>query len=329
MEHRPLIRLLRGAITEEVHRGSIVVCQGRKIVYSIGHTDWPTPMRSTAKPFQLLPLIQADGISKFKLTNSDIAVMVSSHNGEERHVNQIVQLLNRNGLSIEALYCGVHPPYLVSMLDDLISAGKTSLEQVHNNCSGKHAGMLLSCVLYDYEVSHYWKSSHALQRLILKSMSDILELKTSSISLALDGCGVPTFCVPLRNIALAYEKLAVSFSGKTSSALCTIGNAMIKEPFMVAGTGRIETEIMYKHQIVMKSGSSGIFCVSIPKTGMAVALKMESGSDDVSEVVVAEVLRQLGVLAPRSSLYQKNAHRNIHTWTGVDCGYYEPLFSIS
>jgi len=324
-----LARATRGGITEEIHRGSVVVVQGGKTVFCIGDPSVVIPMRSTAKPFQIVPLLESGGIDRFALELNDIATMVSSHNGETVHIEQVRSLLARGGFTEVDLKCGVQPPYFTWITDQIYRESGCGPLPVHNNCSGKHVGMLLLCVLMHCEREGYWKIEHPIQQLILQTVTSCLRLTPSSIHLALDGCGVPTFCAPLEKVALAYESLGVQSQAKTESALHLVGQAMLTYPHYVAGTGRLDTEIMLLRPIIAKSGSSGVFAIAVPERSLGIAIKIESGSEEASECVAMAILEQLGILGDLE-LERLHQFRRIPrmTWTEAQCGYWEPIFRL-
>ncbi len=324
----PLIHVIRGKTIEEVHRGSIAVSLNGRTIASLGDVNSITIMRSTAKPFQILPLIEGNGISKFNLTQSDISVMVSSHNGENRHIERIKNILSRNGIDGSELFCGIHMPYSIHALQEIMQANLALPTPFHNNCSGKHAGMLLTCLLKKFELKNYWNIAHPLQKIILNVIANILDCHVSEIYVSLDGCGVPTFGIPLYKLAIAYEKLATSVSANDNSHLALIGGAMMFDPFMLAGTERIETEVMNKYKYILKSGSSGVFTMALPDKKIGIALKMESGSEDASEVVAINILYQMGLISESDDVYLKYGHKETFTCTNFRSGSYEPVFSL-
>lgn len=321
-----LVRVTRGNVTEEIHRGSVAVVQDGKIVYSLGQSNLVTPVRSAAKPFQILPLLEDGGLDQFNLGLDDIAVMVSSHNGEPLHVRQVRSLLSRGGSQESDLKCGIHPPYYSWIVN---SYKDSKWSAVNNNCSGKHAGMLLLCTLKGFGVDGYWKTEHPVQQLVLERTARCMGLTPSEMEIALDGCGVPTSCAPLWALATAYHQLAIELESNSQSALCMVGAAMLAHPFLVAGTERVDTELMRLGLIVAKSSSSGVFALALLGLGMGIAIKVESGSEDASECVAVAVLEQLGILSD-SDIEALDEYRYppVKTWTGVMCGRLEPVFDL-
>lgn len=291
-----LVRAIRGRTTEEIHRGFIVVLKDGDVIFSLGSSSELIPMRSVAKPFQIVPLLESGGMDRFSLGLDDIATMVSSHNGEDIHVQQVRSLLARGGLAANSLRCGVQTPYFPWIADQIYRKDVLGPSPIHNNCSGKHAGMLLLCTLMGLDIDADREVNHPAQQLTGSAVARFLGMAPDSIHLALDGCGVPTFCVPLENIALAYESLSIEYRATIRSPLNIVAHAMLAYPQYVAGKDRLDTEVMLLHPILAKSGSSGVYAIAVPEHNVSIAIKIESGSEDASECAAVAILHQLGII---------------------------------
>src|SRR5215468_11138731 len=192
MEAPPVLaRVLRGGRIESVHRGNAAaVTAGGRLVACAGMPSGRVYLRSAAKPFQAMPLLEAGGERAFRLTSSDIALMCSSHGGEPRHVEGARRLLARGGFTEKDLACGAHWPMHEPSARRLRRMGRKATP-LHNNCSGKHAGLLLACRLYGFPAVDYWKPSHAIQREVLARMARWTGVPASRIEIAVDGCSLP------------------------------------------------------------------------------------------------------------------------------------------
>ena len=326
----PLVEITRSGIVEEIHRGSIVVIQDNKMIRTLGNADVITPMRSTAKPFQLLPLLKNGGRKTYNLSDAEIAVMVSSHNGEKAHIETIRNLLARTNLDESLIKCGTHPAYFEWIMEEILRETGRNVTPLHNNCSGKHAGMLLLAKRLGYILDNYWEENHPVQLLILQDLSELLERGVNSISKGVDGCGVPTFNISLEELARLYYKISAANITDDEDALGVIANAMIKQNFMVGGSDRLDTDLMKTGKFIGKVGSQGIFCISIPSAKIGIAVKIESGSENAAESSALEVLKQLNFISHDELLsLEKYWHRSIRTWTNVSIGSYKPVFDIS
>jgi len=290
MECVPLVKLTRSGITECVHRGSIAVFRKDKLTYYEGNPYVEFPMRSTAKPFIAIPLIANEGINRYSLSQKELAVMVSSHNAEQVHRDTVASILKKIGMTEKDLKCGTHDPYFDWILQD------NKLTAIYHNCSGKHAGLLMLCNLLKITKDNYWELNHPAQQNIVAELADYLELRPRAIKIGIDGCGVPTYGITLSKLAEAYAKLL------HDERMSYIKNAILEEPFMLAGTDRVDSDIISLCGYIAKSGSEGIFCMSIPNDDVGIAIKMESGSDEAAESVAISILEKLGYLSEEQLL---------------------------
>ena len=301
----PLSKVIRGSRLEAVYRGAMAVVDARgRLVASRGDADLTTWLRSSAKPFQLTPLVESGAADRFGFSERELAVMAASHNGEEFHVQAVTGILARIGLDASALQCGVHAPSHPPAARALENAGQKP-SALHNNCSGKHSGMLAQCVDRKLPIADYLSPQHPLQVTIKQTVAEMTDLSPDSIDVAIDGCSVPTFALPLRNAALAFARLAdpSGLSEPRRSALRRIASAMMAYPEMVGGTQRLDTDVMSvgKGNIVVKGGAEGYYGIGLLSSGLGIAIKMESGMEDGADgrgrnAVVVEALRQLGAL---------------------------------
>lgn len=297
-----LAHVTRGKETESIHRGNItVVDKEYKILYEVGHQGGSIYWRSAAKPFQVLPMIEASGIEKFGFNGEEIAVMAASHNGEERHVERVLSILGKMGCKTKVLDCGAAPPLYRSAAVEIIKKGG-EYEQVHNPCSGKHSSMIALALLRGYGIKDYILPDHPVQRQMLEAVSDASGLEKEDIGLGIDGCGVPVFSLPLYNMAVAYSKLALPRDVNTplrQEALSKVANAMIENPYYVAGTGRLDTLLMdvTKGRLIAKLGAEGVYCVGVAGEGIGIALKIEDGSSRAIDAVMLELLKRLNIIS--------------------------------
>lgn len=318
----PLAKIIRSGYVEAVHNGSIVVMQNNEVIFSVGDINQIVSLRSTAKPFLLLPLIQNGGVNKFHLSDSDLTIMASSHNGEKAHRDTISNILDRVQLKIEHLHCGTHLPYFEWLIPEYIRETEMNLKQLYHNCSGKHTAMLLMCKLLDYPIANYWELDHLLQQTILKKFQSFLEYEESEeIARGLDGCGAPNYFLPLERLAFAYQKLS------SDKELAIVRESIIQQPFMLAGTDRLDSLIIEKCKYIAKSGSEGLFCVSIPAENIGIALKIEGGCDDAAESCIVRLLNKMGFITKDMMQYfSKYQNIPIYTSTNIQSGQYEPCF---
>lgn len=285
------INVWRGNVIETRHKVHFVVLHGDKVLLKCGDNDMIVPMRSAAKPFMVCKQIDLCNRNGLKLSNAQLSIMVSSHNGEFNHREVVKSILKISNSKEEDMHCGTHLPFFDWLYDEYFAEPDLVKRQLFHNCSGKHAGMLLLAAMLECNKANYWRTEHPVQQLITESVKDLLQIsKSDFFSLALDGCGVPTYCITLQKMAQAYQHLY------KDERLRSVMTAVLSEPSMIAGTGRVETDIITNCGYFAKSGSDGIFCVSIPNNDISIALKVEDGMDDAAESAIIEILFRLKLL---------------------------------
>jgi L-asparaginase II len=334
MDYQPTIEVVRGGIIESVHYAAIAVAnpEGR-LVASWGSPEIITYMRSSAKPFQVLPLLEAGGAKKFDFSLQEIAIMCASHSGTDSHVRTVLSIQKKVGVSEGNLLCGVHPP-----------SDPEGVEPTPNrhNCSGKHSGMLAFARLIGAPLEDYILPEHPIQKRILKVLGEMCDLEAEEIHLGVDGCSVPTFAVPLKSAATAFARLADPgfFSVSRAEACQTIWQAMTIHPEMVAGPGRFDTALMIAANgcILSKGGAEGYQGIAIApgvlgkdSSALGVALKIADGDQGgrARSVVALKVLQDLGLLSDsqRDSLSHFNA-REVFNWRGINVGQIRTCFEL-
>jgi len=263
----PLIQIIRGARLEVVYRGALAVVDAHgRLIASAGDPGLTTFLRSSAKPFQLLPLVESGAADRFGFSERELALMAASHNGEEFHVQAVTGILSRLGLDENALQCGVHPPSYPPAAHALENAGRKP-NPLHNNCSGKHSGMLAQCLDRGLPIENYLDPQHPIQVTIKQTLAELAGVSPDSIDTATDGCSVPTFALPLSASALAFARLAdpSELAEPRRTALRRIAAAMLAHPDMVAGTRRLDTDVMRACQgrVVVKGGAEGYYCMGV------------------------------------------------------------------
>ncbi len=276
-----LVEIYRNNVLESFHRGVVCVVNNiGEIIFSLGDVQQVTYPRSAMKLLQVIPLIAGGGIEKFNFTLEEIAVMCGSHNAEPEHLRVINSILSKIGLDKNALNCGPQYPSSKRDANALIKADEKP-HHIHNNCSGKHAGMLATCILNGWTTEDYINPEHPLQQAILKVCSLFYEYSADKMVIALDGCSAPIFSVPVYNQALGYKNLVANkHLGLNIQKACTIiREAVSSYPFMVAGTGRYCTDMMNitAPKIIGKTGAEGIFCMTFTEQQLGVCIKIDDG----------------------------------------------------
>jgi L-asparaginase II len=274
-----------------------------RLIARLGDPSLATWVRSAAKPFQALPLVLAGGVERFGLDDADLALICASHGGTPEHVRRAADLLARGGFTPDDLLCGAHPPM------DRASALALEREGVapgplHNNCSGKHAGMLLACRLLGLPSEAYIDPAHPLQERILDLVSRFCGLPAAEIGVGIDGCSAPTFHLPIEAAARGYALLAHARGAELPDDLAAAAErvvaAMGRAPFQVAGPCRFTTRLMEVTggRVVGKEGAEGFYGIAVRgPVALGIALKVADGGERCRDGVVLALLGQLGSLS--------------------------------
>jgi L-asparaginase II len=295
-EDVPLAAVRRGELVESVHRGRLAVFGPRgDEIEALGDPEAYVYLRSSAKPFQALPLILSGAADAFGLTDEEVAVACASHNAEEPHLAAVRSILEKAGLSEDDLQSGAHLPMYEPAAAKLVRGGEEP-SSIHGNCSGKHAGMLAVCVHEGYETLDYREPGHPLQRRILGLMAEVCGVEEDEVLVAGDNCGVPAFALPMRSFATGLARIATGdgLPDRLADAALRIRDVMRSYPFMVAGTGRFDTELMERTRLLAKGGAEAVLAVGDPE-GWGMALKISDGSHRAVRPAALAALEHMGV----------------------------------
>jgi len=313
-----LARQMRNGIEESLHRGDIVETDAAgRIIHQLGDPDRVVTLRSTVKPFGLLALIEAGGVAAFDLEPAEIAVMASSHSGEDLHVRTLQGLYRRSGVSQAFLACGSEDAPLDALTAARLARDGEKAGPVRHMCSGQHTVSLLLCRLHGWDAADYWKPAHPSQIAYRTIVAQAYGTAPGKLRAAVDGCGIETFAFQLREVARAFAFLADPSAvpiddprSALAASLTTIRDAMLANPEMVAGRhDRLDTSLMKAApgRLVSKAGMEALRGVAIlpgPRTGTSesgasgMAIKVEDGDgyDRGTWAATVEALRQAGVL---------------------------------
>ncbi|MGZ5433862.1 MAG: asparaginase [Thermoanaerobaculia bacterium] len=261
----PLTNVYRGTHLESVHRGSIAVVDSRGTLLAFaGDPGMRACLRSAAKPFQGIPLLEYGGLEEYELTQEEIALTCASHGGEPVHVATAAALLRKGELDEEDLLCGAHLPFDEKAAADLRASGELPTP-LHNNCSGKHAGMLLATRVMDVPSARYIDPDHPLQVLMRSTLADFADVDSDDVPMAIDGCGVPAFFLSLHRAALAYARLMAGAIERYAESGAAVVEAMTTFPHYVAGNWSMTTPLMtaFGGELLAKEGAEGFYAMAL------------------------------------------------------------------
>jgi L-asparaginase II len=284
----PLVRQTRGTCSESVHPFSAIGVVDGEVAFRWGE-DIATTWRSAAKPFQLATSLECLGDPE--MTAAELAVGAASHSAEPQHLAIVRAILARFGAPEAGLRCGAHPPAHGPSAELILRQGG-QFTDIHNNCSGKHAFMLAAALHQGWDPD-YRAPDHPLQ---LRIRTNIEQWTGTPLASALDGCGVPTFCLPLHGIARAWAVLAAAMADDQATdgtaRLQRIGRAMAARPDLTSGTSRLDLSVATQagEPMAVKVGAQGVFCIALPARRLGLAVKVHSGSSEALALAVADTL---------------------------------------
>lgn len=317
----------RGGRIESRHRvrAAVVDVAGRTPL-GLGDLDEPVFPRSAVKPFQALALVESGAADAFGVTEEELALACASHGGELRHVTLVEAWLARLGLDETALACGPHGPTNAQAAADLARSGGAP-RRVHNNCSGKHTGMLAAALQLGAPTRGYEHPEHPVQRHVqaaLRQLAGVDELPIPGI----DGCSLPNHPLPLAALGRAAARLAdpSGLEASRAGALERIARAMRAHPFMVAGSGRCCTLLMETvPDLIAKTGAEGVYLGAWRARGLGIVVKAEDGAARAAEVAFLALLEHLGAL-PKAALPSLDRFRRprLRNYAGLEVGHLAP-----
>lgn len=292
-----LLLFKRGDFVESFHRIHLVVLNSKdEVIFKKGKEDLLTCMRSSAKPFQAIPIVVNDIDKFYNLTESELAIFCGSINGEDFQVETVRKILYRAGLDESFLKCGPAYPSYKKYAEKLKSEG-VKPAPIYHNCAGKHAGMLIYCKAKGLDIYNYYKESHPLQKEILKIISEYSEVKETDIKVVIDGCGLPVYFIPLKNIAIAYKNLSRRLNMCESKVKRLLESAL-KYPEMIGGTDRLCTDVIRatEGRIFVKVGAEALYAGFNSKTKESFVFKVEDGGQRALNIFLVLLLKKLNWL---------------------------------
>ncbi len=327
-----LVDVRRGGAVESVHRGALAIVDADGgVVAALGDIERAIFPRSAVKVLQALPLVASGAADRLGLSDAELALACASHNGEDMHAQTAARMLAKAGLDADALECGTHWPYLDSAVRALAAQGRAP-DALNNNCSGKHAGFLcLACALHDGAgvrgyARGYVDAAHPVMREVTAALQAVTGADLARAPQGIDGCSIPTFAIPLRQLAQAFARIGsgVGLSADHARAAQRLRAAVAAAPFMVAGTGRFDTRVMERlgARVFCKVGAEGVYCAALPERGLGVAIKIDDGNNArACEVAMAAVIEACVTLDAADAAFMRGMSEvTLRNWNGLEVG---------
>lgn len=318
-----MVEAVRGDVVESIHRVHVAVVHADDgLIASAGNPAHFSFVRSSIKMFQVLPFVEAGGVERFSLTPEELALCTASHGGESFHVAAARSILAKARIGEAALACGPQLPLHEPTARAMTCAGEPA-GRIHNNCSGKHSGMLAHCVQQQWVTNGYHRAAHPMQQRVASTLTRWMRIEGEEMSLGVDGCGLPTFAIALDAVATGCAKFAAAVADG-EAATSAIFNAMVAHPEFVAGTDRLDTSLMRVtgQRLVAKVGAEGYYCAIVPSMRVGVALKVEDGSKRAAEPAILAVLRHIDAIgADEFDLLSKYSNPEILNTRNEPVGY--------
>jgi L-asparaginase II len=333
MDNPILVEALRGGAVESMHRGALAVLDADgAVVAALGDISRPIFPRSAVKVLQALPLVESGAADELGLDDEELAVACASHAGEPAHTAAVERALAKAGLDASALECGTQWPSQERAARALAAAGREA-SALTNNCSGKHAGFLcVACRLHGGRgdlrrfAKGYIGPEHAVMRTVTAALQSCTGFDLARAPRGTDGCSIPTFAIPLANLALAFARVGTGTglpAGRAAAAQ-RLRRAVARHPFMVAGTGRFDTKVMERlgERVFCKVGAEGVFCAALPERGLGVAIKIDDGNNArAAEVAMAAVIEAFVRLEDAEATFMRDlSDATLRNWNGIEVG---------
>ncbi len=324
MTNPVLIEVTRGPLVESRHRGSLALTRADgSVVLAMGDVETPTFPRSAIKALQSLQLLESGAADQYSFGEQEIALACASHTGTQRHTELAASMLEKIGLGECDLRCGTHPPLGAKALKSLWRSGKEP-NQLHNNCSGKHAGMLAVARHLGEPIDDYCSTANPVQQRVHALLHELSGLELGTNTLGFDGCSLPNWAMPLLTMSHVFAKIVsgVGMSHARQAAFEKIFKACWQEPELIAGPGRTDTLVLneWSGKVFIKTGAEGVYCGGFPELGLGFALKIDDGATRASAGTAMALVERI---VPLEISQQKSAHaprKILKSWRGATVG---------
>lgn len=334
MIRTPLAVSHRSSRIDALHYGSVAVADATgSILFCANDPHYPTYLRSSIKMIQAIPAVLSGAADRFAFTEAELAICCASHSGAGYHLSTVQGMLEKIGLDEPALGCGVHEPDDRAERKRLICSD-ISPSQLHNNCSGKHTGMLAVCLAMGWPIENYLSIEHPLQQWIYDLMAEHAGISRENIGVGIDGCSLPAFYMPISGAATAVARFMDRANGGEPAQNRIVG-AITARPEMIGEHGGFDTELIkaLNGRAIAKRGAMAMFVVGINTREygpLGISVKLEDGNITPMPVIVMRVLEAIGLLSDEElALLERYRSMPIRNWRGIETGEIATNFTLS
>ncbi|MDG0816096.1 asparaginase [Bdellovibrio svalbardensis] len=315
-----IVEVVRGQAVESVHQVMVaVVNEGGSLLHSWGNALYLTFPRSAIKMLQAIPLIESGAADKFQLEEKHIALACASHRGEKAHLEALSQWMEKAKIPESCYVCGPHLPYNEASAHDFIRRGQKPTV-LCNNCAGKHSAIISTCLHLGENPEGYEKLDHNAQKRLRKVLTETMKYDHAKAASGIDGCGIPSYAVPLQHIATGMSVFVNSKEAPARKAACErILKAVTNNPFFISGSDEFATAVIEKTQgrAIVKGGAEGVMAGFLPEKKMAFALKCADGAGRATQLATVQLLLQLGGLTlEEAKSLSKYSQPSVTNWKG-------------
>ena len=302
----------RGNVIESTHGAKCVVQNfNYKKIFTTGHELDLVYPRSAIKIFQAIPFIQSGAHKKYKLSKKEIAISCASHCGERQHMIILHNWIRKININTNAIKCGIHNPLNLGSSNKLLLSGKKP-NQLHNNCAGKHLGMISGCLSNKMDIKNYVDFNHPYQKLIRNSLEYFTECKITKKQVGIDGCSAPQYAFPLQNISTSMVNLIKNYTGDGyfSKQIKSLLDSILQYPQLTGGSNNFDSELMCitKGKIFSKGGAEGVLLFAHKEKKIGGVIKIKDGNERALPSAAIAIFKKL-------SLVNKNELRELSNWS--------------
>jgi len=293
--------VIRGEVLESCHEAKSVIkdFNFNTLLTTQNEGDLTFP-RSSIKVFQAMPFILSNAHVKFNLNQKNIAISCASHAGENQHLVILKKWIKNIDLKINKLLCGSHNPINLQSSNSLLLSGVLP-NQLHNNCSGKHLGMISGCLARKIKIDNYVDYNHPYQKIIQNILEEFMGYKIKKKNIGIDGCSAPQYAFPLVNLADSMISLLRIKEKKNNyaNAMNTLLNSILKYPLVIGGTDRFDSMVMQitKGRIFCKGGAEGILLFADLKKNIGGVIKIKDGNDRAIPPLAIKIFEKLSLIS--------------------------------